>query len=119
MTNLNYFRNHFPTPVEGITEAVLGLTFYLSLFHGLINFLHYKSLPTTGNWRLNNYDILEISNKLVSSTFAVITCSLAIKGNLGILCPAMTCMNCIFLSQVVKCSQTKGQSTLAMFIISL
>jgi hypothetical protein len=80
MTFFNYFRSHYPTPIEGITEALVGLTFYLSLFHFLINFLSHKSLPGSGNWRIGRYDILEISNKLVSSTFAIFTCSIAIKG---------------------------------------
>ncbi len=54
MIDLNFFRSHYPTPLEGLAEALIGLTFYLSLFHGLINFLHYKSLPgDTFIWLIN------------------------------------------------------------------
>jgi len=80
MISLNYFRNHYPTAVEGVVEAFIGLTFYLSLFRGLIIFFRYKSAPESGNWRLRPYDVLEISNKLVSSTFAIFTCACAVKG---------------------------------------
>ena len=80
MVTLDYFRSHYPTAAEGVAEAVIGLTFYLSLFHGLIGFFRRKSLPENGNWNLRNNDVLEISNKLVSSTFAIFTCSCAVKG---------------------------------------
>jgi hypothetical protein len=45
---LDFFRGHYPTPAEGIAEAVIGLAFYVTLFHGLIGYLRYKSLPDSG-----------------------------------------------------------------------
>jgi len=82
MLSLDYFRSHYPTVFEGVSEAVIGLLFYLSLFHVLIRLLKYKSEPESGNWRLSRYHILEISNKIVSGTFAIFTCSCAVKGNI-------------------------------------
>jgi len=72
--SLDYFRSHYPSPVEGVFEAFFGLAFHLVLFHTCEIILN-QAFST-----LNRYDRLEISNKFVSSTFAIITCSLAIKG---------------------------------------
>ncbi len=72
--NLDYFRSHYPTPTEGILESLVGLGFHLGLFHAC------DSVLTRASSTLTRHDVLEISNKIVSSTFAVITCSLAVKG---------------------------------------
>jgi len=68
-----YFQS-YPTVIEGITEALIGLIFHLSLFKAL-NFIF-----SVFNTKLIQYEILELSNKIVSTIFAILTCSIGIKG---------------------------------------
>ena len=65
-----------PGLVSGVTEFVLGATFFPFIFYSLTTFLKNSSLGKRfcEHFGIKTHGVLDIGNKLTSSTFAFLAC---------------------------------------------